>query len=139
MIKTFRANHYFGTEGIIQDVGINVFKKITGCSWRPFSSFMDYFTYYHTVVSHQVELIIMQYFTYKEWKMKTKLFYIIVYISSTLLRFKHICRWAPDIHKSKVSKYNIWIIHLMFLLNFVTFFTAFFVDLDLQSLFIDGT
>ena len=95
--------------------------------------------YYHTVVSHQVELIIMQYFTYKEWKMKTKSFYIIVYISSTLLRFKHICRWAPDIHKSKVSKYNIWIIHLMFLLNFVTFFTAFFVDLNLQSLFIDCT
>ena len=95
--------------------------------------------YYHTVVSHQVEIIIMQYFTYKEWKMKTKLFYIIVYISSTLLRFKHICRWAPDIHKSKVSTYNIWIIHFMFLLNFVTFFTAFFVDLDLQSLFIDGT
>ena len=41
--------------------------------------------YYHTVVSHQVELIIMQYFTYKEWKMKKKSFYIIVYISSTLL------------------------------------------------------
>jgi len=44
MIKTFRAKQYFSTEGIIQDVGIKFSKTIPGCSWRPFSSFVDYFT-----------------------------------------------------------------------------------------------